>query len=113
MFLDILAPKVGRDLDRQPLRIERDRLDRAKPCLERLFIQVVPENLQTAVPNFYDGVVGSHRFRLLSNNKIGEKMGIKKNFFCCFFNFFRNVLTIKKKFFLFLFCTDNQSLAKS
>ena len=103
MFFYILAPKVGRDLDRQPLRIERDRLDRAKPGLERLFIQVIPENLQTAVPNFYDGVVGSHQFRLLSNNKIGEKMGIKKTFFYCFFSKNRKMLTIKKKkFYVFV-----------
>ena len=74
--------------------------------------QVIPENLQTTVPNIYDGVLGSHRFRLLSSNKIGEKMVEKKTFFSCFFSKKRKGLTIKKKIFMLLFYAENQTITK-
>ena len=60
MLFDVLPPEIGRDLDRQTLVFERDRLDRTEPGLERLFVQVVPENLKAAGP-YGILVIGSHR----------------------------------------------------
>ena len=88
MLFDVLPPEIGRNFDRQALVLKRDRLDGTKPRLERLFVQVVLENLKAAGP-YGRLVVGSHvkgvGSGFIPTTKLGKKWWKKKLFFIVFF----------------------------
>ena len=84
MFFDVLPPEVGRHLDRQPLVLKGDGLDRAEPRLESILLQVVPEDVKTAVPDF-NVFFRSHSVQVdFQQQNWGKNCG-KKNFFLLFF----------------------------